>query len=763
MLQVAPGGLDFTTQGVEIPTSKPAGNSMADVASFLRRRRLVVIVFTLLGILAGAIYMLTATAQYTASATLLIDTRKQDSGIQQSAILGGDPQTDSANVESQVEVIHSENVARAVIRTLGLTEDPEFIGSPPGPIAARISSATAWIKSLFRSYDEPAIPDDPMLRSLEVFSKRLGVQRSGLSYVLEISFKSASPSKAARIVNAVADAYINDALEAKFRSTERAGFWLRDRIDDLRDKTLQAEQAVQDYKAANKIVDTGGKLISDQRVDELNTQLTSARAQTSDMQARLLRIEGFTKSPKGQPSGEVTDALRSDLIGKLRQQYLEVSKKEADWSRRYGASHMVVVNLRNEMQDLQRSINEEINRIAQSYQSELAIANSRQQSLEASLNEAIAQSSTTNQSRLALRELQASAQSLRTLYDSFVTRYTEALQRQSFPITEARVITEATPPLSRSSPKTMIIMPGGLFLGFAFGIFFGFAQDHLDRVFRSPVQIEAILGTTCLGLLPLIAARDVPHNRQDGPVPPDLKEIVFSPGMEAMRYSVDAPFSRFAETIRGAKVAIDLRNLSRPTQVVGVTSALPREGKSTLSANVAHLMADAGSDTLLIDLDLRNPNLTRSLAAHRSVGLLEVLSGKIPVEDAIIRDPKIGLDFLPAVLRTGIPHTHEVASSLPMQQLIAKLRERYQYLIVDLPPISPVVDVRAIAPMLDAALLQIEWGRTRQEVVIEAQTSSGIEQQKWLGAILNKVNMGSFRRYADIPLDYYGEHYYEQE
>lgn len=763
MLQIAPDKLDLTTQGVEIPTSRPAVNSMAEVAAFLRRRRAVILVFTLLGLLAAVAYLRSVTPLYSASATLLIDSRKQDNGIQQATILNGDPVTDSASVESQVEVLRSENVARAVIRDLDLTSDPEFVGRPPNLIGRWIATAKNWVMSFVKSPDDSPENDDPMLRALAAFDKKLDVRRSGLSYVLEISFISETAEKSAEIANAIADAYINDALEAKFRATERAGSWLNDRISDLREKTLRAEQAVQDYKAANKIVDTGGKLMSDQRVDEINTQLINARAQTAEVEARLARLEAYMNADT--TNGEIADALKSDVIVKLRQQYLDIAKREADWSRRYGRDHLIVANLRDELEDVQHAIKDELTRIAKSYQSEYAIAKAQQVSLEQNLNEAIEQASTTNQSRLALRELEASAQSLRGLYDSFVKRYTEALQRQSFPITEARVITKATPPLARSSPKTTIILPGGIFFGLVAGILFAFAQDHLDRVFRSTVQVESILGTACLGLLPIVP-RTAVKDRQTV-VTPALKEIVFAPGTESMGYVVEAPFSRFAETLRGAKVEIDLRNLSRPTQVVGITSALPREGKTTMSSNLAHLAADAGSKTLLIDLDLRNPSLTRALAAHRSIGLLEVLAGKVPIDEALIHSPNVSLDFLPAVLRTGIAHTHDVASSHPMQQLIATMRKRYQYIVVDLPPIAPVIDVRAISPMLDCSLLVVEWGRTRQEVVVEALAFSGIESQKMLGVILNKVNLPVYRRYADIPLeyygDYYGEYYYKGE
>lgn len=749
-----------SVQGVEVPTNKPQVNSMAEIAAFLRRRRTMMTFWTLLGLSAGIGYLLLATPLYTASATLLIDTRKPDNGLQQSVILGNDPATDSAIVDSQVEVIQSQDISKFVINRLDLLQDPEFVGKTPGPIGRTIDRAKTWLRSLFGDGSEANAPAvDPLLIAVQEFGGKLSVRRSGISYVLELSVVAENPQKAATIANAIGEAYINDALNAKFQATERAVLWLRDRIGDLREKTLNAERLVQEYKSDNKIVDTGGgKLISDQRVEQLSSQLNAARAQTADVQARIARLDAFGAA---ESTAENTDSLKSDIIVKLRQEYLDISKKEADWSRRYGPDHAVVTNLRAEMADLQHSIDQEVSRISNAYLSEYEISKTREAQLQSNLNEAIAQSSSTDQSRLGLRELEASAQSLRALYDSFVTKYTETLQRQSFPITEARVITQATPPLSKSSPKTMIILPASLLLGLIFGAMFGFAQDHLDRVFRSPAQIESILGLSCLGLVPIVE-RDEKSDQPRGPTPPSLKEIAVSPGAEAMRYGIESPFSRFAETIRGVKVAVDLRNIAGPTQVIGITSALPREGKSTFSANLAFLMADAGAQTLLIDLDLRNPSLTRSLAAHRPLGLLEVLSGQVQVEDAIIEAPQVGLHLLPAVIRAGIPHTHEVASSLPMQRLLASMRKQYQYIILDLPPVSPVVDVRAIAPMLDSAVLIIEWGRTRQEIIMEAIASSGLANDKLLGAVLNKVNMPVYRRYADIPLDYYGEQYYEE-
>ena len=236
------------------------------------------------------------------------------------------------------------------------------------------------------------------------------IKRLGLTYVIQISFRSYDAEHAAQIANAVADAYIVDQLEAKYQATRRASVWLQDRIKELRDQVSTAERAVVEFKTKNNIVSTGGtdkRLVGEQQVAELNSQLVIARAHTAEARARLDRINSVLKadSPNASVDATVADTLKSEVVTKLRSQYLELAAREADWSAKYGHDHLAAVNLRNQMREIRNSIFEELKRLGETYKSDYEIAKQREEGVQKELAQAVSQSQTTDAAQVALREL----------------------------------------------------------------------------------------------------------------------------------------------------------------------------------------------------------------------------------------------------------------------------------------------------------------------------------------------------------------------
>ena len=488
------------------------------------------------------------------------------------------------------------------------------------------------------------------------------ITRVGRTYVLDIGYTSLSPDRSASIANAIADAYIVDQLESKYQATRRASAWLQDRIKELRQQASDADRAVLDYKEKNKIVAVGGgasngtgpRLLGEQQLEELNSQLGSARSAAEEAKARLERITEVLK--KDVPEATVTDSLHSEVINRLRNNYLDMAAKEAIWSARYGPNHLAAVNLRTQMAELRRSILDELGRIAQGYKSDNEIAKTRVDALERNLQSLVANSQVINRDRLGLRDLESTAQVYHTLYDNFLQRYMEAIQQQSFPITEARVISPAAPPQHKSGPLTFVVL--GIAGAFGLVLSFGAAvlREAFDRVFRTTRQVETNLRVRCLAVLPLLipsklpkrehpaAARAVSHRgsavgmmtpadigliKAFNRVQPELsrnsatKAGVFAPEIKAakrpivmnrpfMRQVLDEPLSVFSEAFRSIKVAADISG----SRVIGITSTVAGEGKSTVSSNLAELIAHAGKRTIVLDGDLRNPSLTRALAPN---------------------------------------------------------------------------------------------------------------------------------------------------
>jgi succinoglycan biosynthesis transport protein ExoP len=224
--------------------------------------------------------------------------------------------------------------------------------------------------------------------------------------------------------------------------------------------------------------------------------------------------------------------------------------------------------------------------------------------------------------------------------------------------------------------------------------------------------------------------------------------------------AVDFPFSRFAESIRSIKIAADLANTTKSNKVIGITSSLPNEGKSTIAMAFAQLMAHAGSRVVLVDCDLRNPSLTRRLAPRASDGLLDVISGKALPEQVLWADPTTNLYFLPATSKGRITHTSDILASVATKALFDRLRESFDYIVVDLSPLAPVVDVRATTNLIDSYLYVIEWGHTKIDVVEHALRAAREVYDNLLGVVLNKADINLLSRYESHRGKYYRNRYY---
>jgi polysaccharide biosynthesis transport protein len=795
-----------------LPESFSLSETAELISAFVRRQLPIFVFIFACAIALGLVYLFTTPASYTSHAMLLIDSSKLRI-LQQEAPLGDVP-IDTAQVETQVEILKSENIGLSVIKDLKLTEDPELAGSGGGLVGS--------ILGLIAS---PNVQSETGLtrQVLATFLAKRSIMRVGRTYVLDIGYTSLNPARSANIANAIADAYIVDQLEAKYQATRRASGWLQDRIKELRKQASDADRAVLDYKEKNNIVAVGGgasgnsspRLLGEQQLEELNSQLGSARSAAEEAKARLERITEVLK--KDVPEATVTDSLHSEVINRLRNNYLDMAAKEAIWSARYGPNHLAAVNLRTQMNELRRSILDELGRIAQGYKSDYEIAKTRVDAVERNLQSLVANSQIINRDRLGLTDLESTAKVYHTIYDNFLQRYMEAIQQQSFPITEARVISAAAAPQHKSSPLSSLVLGIAGVIGLALSCGVALLREAVDRVFRTAHQVEAKLNVRCLAVLPLLVAssssksrpltaiRSVSYGRTAGNVaavvgPPVMptkmgsspalpikdagpakvsqlvqselnrnlskKDVAHHPRLDGatvkrpivparplMRQVIDEPLSAFAEAFRSIKVAADISG----SRVVGITSSVPAEGKSTVSSNLAELMAHAGKRVILLDGDLRNPSLSRALASNSKVGLIEVLNGQVALDDAIYVDEDTGLRFLPVVLNGQFAHTNEILASDVFKNFVDGLRKDHDYVIIDLSPVAPVVDVRATTQVIDSYIYVIEWALTQINLVQHQLSSFPELHDRLLGAVLNKADVRILARYET----YYGKHYYK--
>lgn len=712
------------------------------ILAIVRRQWRIAALSVLVMLVLGVLFLIVAPPKYTATTDILIDQDNSKILYQGSAL--EKTVEDDAQILSQVEVLVSDKVGLAAIDKLDLTKDPVFMNAPADPVQIAKSFVRS-ILAVFGSSKDAEGPDSARRAALQTLQRNIEVERVNRSYVLNVRFTWPDPVMAAKVAGAVADAYLADQLDAKYEATRRAGGWAQQRMKELQQEALRSDLAVQKFRADNHLMTASGKLLSEQQLSDLNGQLVLARADTAAAKVKYDRLQSVIDS--GQPDAIVAGTLDSQIVNDLRSKYLEASRMASEIQAKAGPNHAQVKQLRASMEEYRKLIIEELGRIAKSFDSQYQVAKSREESLRKIVGDATGVSAEANETLVQLRELEREADSYRDLYQKFLQRYQDSLQQESFPVTEARIISQAAIPQETSGPKKALVLALAGFVGLALGSGLGALQEFRDRFFRTGDQVTAETPFPFLGLVPLVPGGTMSRRRLAEARPGDgIRPIT--------NYAVNNPLSLFAETLRSIKITADLTLGRDKPKIIGITSVLPGEGKSTIAINFARLLASQKARTLLIDCDLRNPTLTRAVAPQAKVGLAEFVIDKAELKDLLLFEERTHLAMLPAVQRRDVPMTSELLASREMAGLLDQARGSFDYIVLDLPPLAPVVDVRAIAPYIDGIACVVEWGKTARATVQAKLASDAEVAKKCLGIVLNKANMDRMRLYSTESTDY---------
>jgi polysaccharide biosynthesis transport protein len=347
-----------------------------------------------------------------------------------------------------------------------------------------------------------------------------------------------------------------------------------------------------------------------------------------------------------------------------------------------------------------------------------------------------------------LSELRANASTYRRLYDSFFQRYAEAGQQKSFQFAEGQVVSPALPPAFKSKPNPVLVLPIAVFGGLCIGLGVAAWAELSDRTFRTPEHVAERLKTDCLGALEWIRKpywQPLPLRARFRNKLADPK-LIQSNGL--FSYVLTNPTSHFAETIRSIRLSCDLLLTEQPSRIVGFTSALDSEGKSTVAANFAQLVSRAGRRALLVDADFRKRTLSRSMTPHALKGWCDLALARAAAEEVLRIGGGSKVHFFPLLEMPEPFESTEFLVSDGVRTMFEELRRQYDYIVVDLPPLTPVIDVRASTVTIDAYVLVVEWGKTSTETVQSALASAQGVHHKLLGAILNKTDLRSMHRYT---------------
>lgn len=714
--------------------------NLRELLQKLNRRRKAIVGIFLLVVVATGLYLYQATPRYTAATQITLDIRKSRV-VDIEEVLSG-ISADASVIGTELDIIRSSSLLMRLVEELRLDRDPEFNpelipDEEKGWVQGLVKDFRQWLAGLWSLDSGPAEELSPEVRELllkqrivRILQEDLKVEHRRQSHTISITFTSQSPRRAAQMANTLATLYQTDQLEAKFEATRRANEWLAERLDSLRREVQAAEQAVKNVRERSGIIQAGGTTVLEQQIGNVNAQLIEARVKRSRAEARLARAGEVMDQPGGlEGLGEV---IGSRTIQQLRADESSLRRKMAELSQRYGPRHPQMIQAEAEMRDLRNKIKEESNRILESLENEVQVARGEERTLLQALNQLRTEAGKTMQAELELRELERQAQSSRTLYQNFLSRFQETREQEALQRPDARIISPAEVPTSPSHPKKKRTLALAGALGLMLGVMGAFMLESLDRGFRTGDQVEKDTGLPVFGYMPLLG-------RSQGP---------------PAEYVIKKRFSSYSESLRAVRTAIQLSDVDNPPRSVMVTSALPREGKSSFSLSMGRLSAMSGARTLLIDADLRRPTLAGNFPdleiPHR---LEDVLQGNAGIEDALVRDPESGLYLLTAHGRA--PAVSEMLGSKKMKTLIDTLENQYDLVILDTPPVMGVSDAWTLARHIDSVIFLVLWAETPRETVRTALHQMELLDIDVDGIVLSMVNVHHQSKYGYGGYGYY--------
>ena len=650
---------------------------IGDLSGFLRRNLVVLVPSVGCMVLSSLIYLAIAKPRFTASTTLLVD-EKQSELFQQHPTVA-DAQIENALIESKVEILRSAGLARKVVTRLDLADDPEF-----GQHATLLERLGVWLP-LSRSPASNTVTtaDAAEDRRVTQFLSMVVPHRIGLTYVIEIDATASSPVLAAKLANGLADAYIAEQLEVKDLSARKAAGWLETMLLQLQQKALKADQAAQLFKSQNGIVDTDHGLLNEQQLTELNSQLIAARGKTAEARARLDRIRQVTDSQDGSAMA-TSDMLSSPVISGLRERYLNDAQHVAEWSARYGRDHGAAVLLRKEMAELQASISSEIQRIEATAESDLEVDRAREAAIEVQLDVVIGRSGKTDNARAKLRSLQSAADTYRSLYVTFLQRAMQTAQDESFPVSDARVVTLARPPLTKSKPQGKLIVAGATIVGLGIGFVLGLLREALDRRIRRASDLTSQTGLSCLASLPNVAPRS---NRFTSWLPRNSRhDRNVTAAAELGEYAAEHPETPFGRGISRLQLRLQQRADIGRGRLIGLISPTESAGTTTIATNLVRSFTGYGYNSELLDLS-----------------------------DC-----------------TG--------SRRQIRERLDLLRRSHDVVVIDFPPLCRPGEAHAVFADVDEMTLLVDAGRLDGAALLDCLRDGGLDPRMLSGAVLNNVS-----------------------
>lgn len=674
---------------------------------FARRWPLMasIVVFVTVAIVAVSLLV---TPQYNANVRLKINPLQR---IDVSTARDAVEQPDQSVVDTEVSIMRSRDIAVGVSKRLKLSSDAGFT----------------------KGLEKERNLDDAIVSKLVA---NVIVTREPSTYIVDIAYRDSDANRAARIANAFSEEYLDSSVERRTGTAARQAKWLDGRLAALGGDVQSADAAVARYRAQAGIVEGGTNgTITDQQVAPLSSQLATAEAEAAAARSKLDAARG--QIARGGLDA-VSSVLSSATITELRSQRGEVLRELAQINARYGPRHPESIRVANQLAGIDKALQDEARRIVGGLESEARAASASAGSLRADLSRLRGQQAGDTRAAVTAASLERQAEAKRTVYNQLAQQAQQTNQQERSSEPQGTVIERATVPARPSSPNKVLYALLGVVLGSVLGFLAALLIELLSTGIRTVDDVERGLGVPFLTSLPLLSTRRLKRDGMADMSPPE--------------YIAARPMSTYAEALRTIRTSAILAMHPRP-RVISIVSAVPGEGKSSTAAALSRVMALSGDRVVLVDCDLRRGSLTAMTQAPPVVGLIEVLSGEATIDAAIVHDSVEGLDILPLNKPSFTPK--DLFSGDAMRALVSQLSERYDYVVLDTPPLLAVADARILAGMSDTTVMVVHWQYTPRRAVRAALSLFEQDGTPLSGIVLSMASAKAKSVGADNPAYYY--------
>lgn len=694
-----------------IGSSHHGGNDRLDLTesfAFFSRRKMLVLGTVCVVMLAALIASLVMPKTYRAHSVVMLTSDVMPAGQ------GAPNQNEQAVisnqvVETQVEVIGSRDMAERVAADLAGNDQLEMP----------------------EDYDLP--PED----LIGLLQYNVSAQRNAVSYALTIDYDASSAKDAALIANLFAENYTDWELQAdQLRNTE-ARTEIESRLSQLRVQAQADTQALQQYRINNNLLSTSGASLTEQEITNYEQEVARARAEAAEAAARLSTARSQLRS--GSSGDDVGEALGSTVISALRTQEAQLAGQVASLSARYGPSHPELIRTSSQLEEVRQRIQAEIGRVVSNLDAAAAVSNQRLASLNGSLSSARSKLSQNNAAMVGLSELQRSAEASQQIYETYLNSYKQLLAAEGTERPSAQILSRASVPIDPISPNLKLNLALALVIGLGLGVLLSYIVESLFQGVTSPEEVEDATGLRVLASIPLLAS-------------------VESRQTHAIAEVRDEPYSAFTESFRALGTSIDLAD-NRSSQVVAITSALQGEGKTVISCCLSHVYAASGLKTILIDCDLRRRGISRVLDLRdKTSGLIEVLQAKSKLN---FNDLDRDFVFWTLPLVQSDSDGEHLLTGQPFIDLLDQLRENFDRIVLDLPPVLPISYARILASRADSVVLAAHWRNTSTFALRAALNRLPEDQVHVAGVALSQVDLRRRAYFKRLDPSFYYNQYRE--